>query len=107
MWLVYSLHPLAPLSSMTSSGQMQLIQAKAFLQMLASKSGGFAWFPNMPNAFHDVTEGIMQSMAAQYRIVYESTIKGSEKFKKIKVEAFTVVNDKRQNFNVLTREGWR
>lgn len=92
---------------MTSYGQMQLIQAQAFLQMLAAKSGGFAWVPKMTNAFHDVTEGIMQSIAAQYRIVYESKIKGSDKFKKIKVEAFTVTNDKRQNFKVLTREGWR
>jgi hypothetical protein len=49
----------------------------------------------------------MQSIAAQYRIVYESTIKGSDTFKKIKVEAFTVTNDKRQNFKVLNREGWR
>ncbi len=91
----------------TSSGQMQLVQAQAFLQMLAAKSGGFAWFPKAPNAFHDVTEGIMQSISTQYRIVYDSKIKGTGKFRKIKVEAFRVVNDKRENFKVLVREGWR
>jgi Zn-dependent protease with chaperone function len=92
---------------MSSSGQLLLMQAQAFLQMLASKSGGFAWFPKMSNAFNDVTEGIMQSIATQYRIVYDTKIKGAGKFKKIKVEAFRVVNDKRENFKVLVREGWR
>ena len=92
---------------MTSSGQMQLTQAQAFLQMPASKSGGFAWFPKMSVGFHDVTEGIMQSIATQYRIVYDTRIRGTGKFRKIKVEAFRVVNDKRENFKVLVREGWR
>lgn len=92
---------------MSASGQMQLIQAQAFLQMLASKSGGFAWFPTISTAFHDVTEGILQSISTQYRIVYDSKIKGTGKFKKIKLEAFTIANDKRQNFKVLVREGWR
>ena len=91
----------------SSTGQLQLMQARAFLQMLASKSGGFAWFPMMSNAFHDVTEGIMQSIGTQYRIVYDSKIRGSGKFRKIKVEAFRVVNDKRENYKVLVREGWR
>ena len=91
----------------TTSGQMQLIAAQSFLQMLASKSGGFAWFPRMPVAFHDVTEGMMQSIATQYRIVYTSKARGAGKFRKIKVEAFQVVNDKRENFKVLVREGWR
>ena len=91
----------------SSSGQMQLTQAQAFLQMLAGKSGGFAWFPRMSSAFHDVTEGIMQSIGTQYRIVYDSRIRGTGKFRKVKVEAFRVVNDKRENFKVLVREGWR
>lgn len=92
---------------MSSSGQLDLMQAQAFLQMLAKKSGGFSWFPNMPNTFHDVTEGIIQSVATQYRIVYDTKIKGSGKFRKIKVEAFQVADDKRTNFKVLVREGWR
>lgn len=92
---------------LSSSDQLQLVQAQSLLRMLASKSGGFAWFPAMSNAFHDVMEGIMQSIATQYRIVYDSKIKGNGKFKKIKLEAFRVVNDKRENFKVLVREGWR
>jgi len=90
-----------------TSGQMSLMQAQAFLQMLSSKTGGFAWFPRMTNAFLDVMQGIMQSIGTQYRLVYETRVRGSGKFHKIKVEAFRVVNDKREDFKVLVREGWR
>jgi VWFA-related protein len=89
------------------SARMSLMQAQAFLQMLAQKSGGFAWFPNHFNAFPDVMQGIMQSMATQYRLVYDPPARSSVKFQKIKVEAFRLVNDKRENFKVLVREGWR
>jgi VWFA-related protein len=90
-----------------SSARMSLMQAQAFLQMLAQKSGGFAWFPNHFNAFPDVMQGIMQSIATQYRLVYEPPVRSSGKLQKIKVEAFRIVNDKRDNFKVLVREGWR
>lgn len=92
---------------MGSSARMGLMQAQAFLQMLARKSGGFAWFPNHFNAFPDVMQGIMQRMATQYRLVYDPPAQSSRKFQKIKVEAFRIVNDKRENFKVLVREGWR
>lgn len=90
-----------------SSARMSLLQAQAFLQMLANKTGGFAWFPNQFSAFPDVMQGIMQSVATQYRLVYDVPLNGSGKFHKIKVEAFSVVNDKREDFKVLVREGWR
>ena len=90
-----------------SSSRMSLLQAQAFLRMLADKSGGFAWFPNHPNGFPDVMKGIMQSIATQYRLVYDAPTRGSGKFHKIKVEAFRIVNDKREDFKVLVREGWR
>jgi VWFA-related protein len=94
-------------SYLDSSARMSLVQAQAFLQMLATKTGGFAWFPNQFNAFSDVIQGIMQSIATQYRLVFEAPLNGSGKFHKVKVEAFRVVNDKREDFKVLVREGWR
>jgi hypothetical protein len=90
-----------------SSSRMSLLLAQGFLKMLADKSGGFAWFPEHFNAFPDVMFGIMQSVATQYRLVYDTTVRGSGKFHKIKVEAFRIVNDKREDFKVLVREGWR
>jgi hypothetical protein len=51
--------------------------------------------------------GIMQSLASQYRLVYESTIPRDGRFHKIKVEAFQVANDRREDFRVRAREGWR
>ncbi len=89
------------------ASRMRLLQAQAFLQMLASKTGGFAWFPNQFSAFPSVMEGIMQSIATQYRLVYDAPPRVPGKFQKIKVEAFRVIDDKRENFKVLVREGWR
>lgn len=90
-----------------SSARINIIQAQAFLRMLSDKSGGFAWFPANVNTFPDVMQGIMQSISSQYRLVYDTRVRGSGKFHKLKVEAFSVANDKRENFNVLVREGWR
>ena len=90
-----------------NSGRLTLLQANAFLQMLADKSGGFAWFPNQFSAFPDVIQGAMQSIETQYRLVYQSPIRPAGKFHKIKVEAFRIVNDKREDYQVLVRSGWR
>jgi len=90
-----------------SVNRLTLMQAQSFLKMLADKSGGFAWFPNHVNAFPDAMQGAMQSIAMQYRIVYETNARGTGKLRKIKVEAFRVVNDKHEDFKVRAREGWR
>lgn len=90
-----------------TSARMSMLQSQAFLQMLAEKSGGFAWFPNQLSAFPDVIQGAMQSVETQYRLVYQSPLRVSGKVHKIKVEAFRIVNDKREDFKVLVRSGWR
>lgn len=51
--------------------------------------------------------GIMQSIRTEYRLVYETSAPGSGKFHKLKVEAFHVANDHREDFKVLVRDGWR
>ncbi|HVW85259.1 MAG TPA: hypothetical protein VHB50_11290 [Bryobacteraceae bacterium] len=94
-------------SYLNSSARMTLLQARAFLKMLADSSGGFSWFPMMPNGFPDVIEGIMQSVASQYRLVCQLPLDVTGKFHKIKVEAFRIVDDKREDFKVLVRSGWR
>jgi len=94
-------------SFLDTSRRMTFMQAQAFLQILANKTGGFASFPRMPSAFPDVMEGIMQSIATQCRIDYETSVRGSGKFRKLKLEAFRVIDDKREDFKVLVREGWR
>lgn len=90
-----------------SSARLTLVQAQAFLQMLASKSGGFARFPDHVNAFIDVMKGILPSISMQYRIVYETKARGSCRFQNLRVEAFDIVNGQREDFKVLVREGWR
>jgi hypothetical protein len=49
----------------------------------------------------------MQSIATEYRLVYEPPSRKPSAFQKVKVEAFRVVDDKREDFKVLVREGWR
>lgn len=90
-----------------TGARMNLMQARAFMQMLADKTGGQAWFPRFETAFLDVMKGIMQSLEFQYRLVYQSDIPDDGEFHKLRVEAFQVVDDRRTDFEVRVREGWR
>lgn len=90
-----------------STQRLDLLQAQSFLRMLADYSGGQAWFPNMQAAFPDVMKGIMQSLASQYRLVYDRKAPSGHKFHEIKVEAFQLTDDKRHDFDVRVRKGWR
>jgi VWFA-related protein len=92
---------------MGPTSRLNLMQAQSFLRMLADRSGGFAWFPRHPNGFPDVIRGMMQSIERQYRLEYDSKARGSGTFQKVDVEAFRVVDDRRQEFDVLVRDGWR
>jgi Ca-activated chloride channel family protein len=92
---------------LSASARMSLLQAQSFMRTLADESGGEAWFPNFQAAYPDVMRSIMQDIAFQYRLVYVPQIPRDGKFHKIKVEAFQIVNDKRQNFKVSARKGWR
>ena len=87
--------------------RLNLLQAESFLRTLAEKTGGEAWFPRFETGFADVMEGIMQTLAHQYRLVYESRIPDDGKFHKIKLEAFQVIEDQRNDFRVRVRDGWR
>lgn len=90
---------------LSSHHRTTLLQAENFLRMLANESGGEAWFPKFEQAFPGVIAGIMQVLDFQYRLVYTPHAQGNGKFHKIKVEAFHIVNDKRQNFKALARAG--
>ncbi len=94
-------------SYLGTEGRMNLLQARAFLQMLTDKTGGEAWFPNLEGAHPDVMKGIFQSLESQYRLMYQPNIPQDGKLHKIKVEAFTITDDKRKDFKVRVREGWR
>ncbi len=87
--------------------RMDLLQAQAFMQMLADKTGGQAWFPRFETAFLNAMKGIMQMIEFQYRLVYESVAPPDGKFHPIRVEAFRVEDDRRTDFKVRVRQGWR
>ena len=87
--------------------RMELLQAEAFFNMLAKKSGGQAFFPAFESAYRGVMEGVVQMLRHQYRIVYDSEIPADRKFHRLKLEAFQSVDDKRREYTVRIREGWR
>lgn len=91
---------------LSNGSRMDLLQARSFFQSLAEKTGGQAWFPLEQGAYRDIMNGVMQSLANQYRLVYTPEAPAG-KFDKIKVEAFRIVNDKREDFKVRVREGWQ
>jgi VWFA-related protein len=92
---------------LSDAGRMDLLLAENFLRMLADESGGDSWFPNEVGAYADVMKGIMQTLANQYRLVYSPQVISNGKLHKIEVEAFQVANDRRQDFKVRVRKGWR
>lgn len=90
-----------------TGARMELTQAEAFLNMLASKSGGQAFFPRFESAYKDITKSIVTMLQQQYRIVYDSTIPADGKFHRLKLEAFQLADDKRKDYKTRVREGWR
>jgi Ca-activated chloride channel family protein len=90
-----------------TGARLELTQAEAFLNMLANKSGGQAFFPRFETAYKDIVRGVIAMLQNQYRILYESRVRPDKKFHRLKIEAFQVVDDKRRDFSVRVRDGWR
>jgi len=89
-----------------SMGRMTLLQAEAFLNMLAKKTGGQAFFPRFEAAYRDIARTIFAMLASQYRILYESRVRPDNRFHRLKLEAFDPQDPKKQ-YTVRVREGWR
>jgi hypothetical protein len=90
-----------------TGARMELVQAEAFLNMLAKKSGGQAFFPRFETAYQDIAKGMIATLQFQYRMSYESRVRPDNKFHRLKLEAFQIIDDKRRDFSVRIREGWR
>lgn len=90
-----------------SAARMELLQAEAFLNMLAKKSGGQAFFPRFETAYRDIAKGVIATLQFQYRLLYDSHVRPDNKFHRLKLEAFQIIDDKRRDFTVRVREGWR
>jgi VWFA-related protein len=94
-------------SYLGEADQMNLLQARSFLQSQSDYSGGDAWFPDESGAYYDIVKDIMQTLANQYRLVYTPEVPADGKLHKITVNAFRVINDRREDFKVRVRKGWR
>lgn len=92
---------------LNATARLDLTQAEAFLNMLARKSGGQAWFPRFETAYPDIARAAFLTLEHQYRLVYESALPRDRKFHRLRVEAFQIADDRRRDFRVRVREGWR
>ncbi|GAB4111074.1 MAG: hypothetical protein Kow001_12240 [Acidobacteriota bacterium] len=90
-----------------SVARMELLQAEAFFNMLARKSGGQAFFPRFEAAYLDIARSVIATLQFQYRLQYESGVRPDNKFHRLKLEAFQMTDGKRRDFKVRVREGWR
>jgi VWFA-related protein len=90
-----------------ASARMELVHAEAFFNMLAKKTGGQAFFPRFETAYLNIAKGVVTTLQLQYRILYESRVRPDNKFHRLKLEAFQIIDDKRRDFTVRVREGWR
>jgi VWFA-related protein len=86
--------------------RMNLLQAEAFLNMLAKKTGGQAFFPRFETAYRDIARTIFTMLDSQYRLVYESRARPDNRFHRLRVEAYDP-RDARRQYTVRVREGWR
>lgn len=89
-----------------AASRMALLQAEAFLNMLAKKTGGQAFFPRFETAYRDIARTIFTMLDNQYRLQYESRAKPDNRFHRLKVEACDP-RDARKQYAVRVREGWR
>ncbi len=92
---------------LNTAARLDVVQAEAFLNMLAKKSGGQAFFPRFPAAYRNIAQGIVSMLQLQYRMLYQSAVRPDRKFHRLKIEAFQIVNDRRKDYTVRVREGWR
>lgn len=86
--------------------RMNLLQAEAFLNMLAKKTGGQAFFPKFETAYRDIARTIFTMLDSQYRLEYESRVKPDNRFHRLRVEARDP-RDAGKQYTVRVREGWR
>lgn len=93
-------------SYLDAASRMNLLQAEAFLNMLAKKTGGQAFFPRFEVAYRDIARTIFTMLDSQYRLHYESRAKPDNRFHRIKVEARDP-RDGQKQYTVRVREGWR
>lgn len=92
---------------LASSARLDLYRAEAFLRRLADKSGGQAFFPRFESAYADIMKSVLAQLESQYRIVYPPDPSGGEECRGIRVEAFADADNRRREYSVRVREGWR
>ncbi|HTR37880.1 MAG TPA: hypothetical protein VMH80_18355 [Bryobacteraceae bacterium] len=79
--------------------------AQSFLQVLATESGGGAWFPSQAAEVPAILDRILGRIADEYCLVYQSSQPRAGTFESVKVTMAGPSNQ--ESYKVLVRQGWR
>ena len=77
------------------------------IRMLAQRSGGKWFCPSCEADYADSMRDTMSTLDRQYTVKYRRPGPLQSGFHELKVEAFDLVDDVRQDYRVRAREGWR
>jgi hypothetical protein len=86
---------------------MDLRQGEMLIRMLAERSGGKWFCPACEADYADSMRDTMSTLDKQYTVEYRRPGPPGPGFLKLKVEAFEVNDDVREDFRVRVRPGWR
>ncbi len=86
---------------------VDLERGEMLLRMLSSTSGGKTFCPSCEADYQDSMRDVMESLEKLYTVVYERAGPPTGRFLKLKVEALRLDDDRRRDFHVRVREGWR
>jgi VWFA-related protein len=85
---------------------LDLRKGKMLVEMLARRSGGKFYCPSCEADYADSMRDVMETLDRQYTVVYERPVARKAGFRKLKVEAFEIIDDIRRDFKVRVRDGW-
>jgi VWFA-related protein len=84
-----------------------LRQGETLLRMLAEQSGGKWYCPTCEADYAESMRDTMETLDRQYTVEYRRPGQPEPGFRKLRVEAFELINDSRRDFKVHARPGWR
>jgi len=86
---------------------VDLERGEMLLRMLSSTSGGKTFCPSCEADYQDSMRNTTESLDKLYTVVYERAGPPADRFRKLKVEGFRLDADRRRDFKVRVRQGWR
>lgn len=91
----------------TDADDIDLERGELFLQAVVRRTGGELYCPDCEQGYATAIEEILDTLDRDYRVSYRLDTTPSPGFARLKVQAFRLDDDRRTDFKVRTRDGWR